>query len=98
MIAEFEADLVRMRTIGGMKVARAEGRLRASGASFGARSEAILGGSSQRSMVELDAPGGGRPQTADGVRASLPVLAMVISEAASAWASGSVYSVPPTTM
>jgi DNA invertase Pin-like site-specific DNA recombinase len=42
MVAEFEADLIRMRTREGMKVARARGRLRGKQPKLGARQEAHL--------------------------------------------------------
>jgi DNA invertase Pin-like site-specific DNA recombinase len=42
MIAEFEADLVRMRTREGMKVAKAKGRLRRQAAQAPPRQEAHL--------------------------------------------------------
>jgi DNA invertase Pin-like site-specific DNA recombinase len=50
MVAEFEADLIRMRTREGMKVAKAKGRLRGKQPKLSARQEAHL--------VELHAAGG----------------------------------------
>jgi len=44
MVAEFEADLIRMRTREGMKVARAKGRLRGKQPKLTARQEAVLAG------------------------------------------------------
>ena len=42
MVAEFEADLIRMRTREGMKVAKAKGRLRGKQRKLSARQEAHL--------------------------------------------------------
>jgi DNA invertase Pin-like site-specific DNA recombinase len=42
MVAEFEADLIRMRTREGMKVARAKGRLRGKQPKLSPRQEAHL--------------------------------------------------------
>src|SRR5579875_2097517 len=42
MVAEFEADLIRMRTREGMKVARAKGRLRGKQPKLSSRQEAHL--------------------------------------------------------
>ena len=42
MVAEFEADLIRMRTREGMKVARARGRLRGKQPKLSPRQEAHL--------------------------------------------------------
>jgi DNA invertase Pin-like site-specific DNA recombinase len=44
MVAEFEADLIRMRTREGMKVARAKGRLRGKQPKLTPQQEAVLGG------------------------------------------------------
>jgi DNA invertase Pin-like site-specific DNA recombinase len=44
MVAEFEADLIRMRTREGMKVARAKGRLRGKRPKLTAQQEAVLTG------------------------------------------------------
>ena len=44
MVAEFEADLIRMRTREGMKVARAKGRLRGKQPKLTAQQEAVLAG------------------------------------------------------
>ena len=50
MVAEFESDLIKMRTREGMKVARAKGRLRGKQPKLSARQKAHL--------VELHAAGG----------------------------------------
>jgi DNA invertase Pin-like site-specific DNA recombinase len=44
MVAEFEADLIRMRTREGMKVARAKGRLRGKQPKLTPKQEAVLAG------------------------------------------------------
>jgi DNA invertase Pin-like site-specific DNA recombinase len=44
MVAEFEADLIRMRTREGMKVARANGRLRGKQPKLTPKQEAVLAG------------------------------------------------------
>jgi DNA invertase Pin-like site-specific DNA recombinase len=44
MVAEFEADLIRMRTREGMKVARAKGRLRGKQPKLSSQQEAVLVG------------------------------------------------------
>ena len=44
MVAEFEADLIRMRTREGMKVARAKGRLRGKQPRLTPKQEAVLAG------------------------------------------------------
>ena len=44
MVAEFEADLIRMRTREGMKVARAKGRLRGKQPKLTPQQEAVLVG------------------------------------------------------
>jgi DNA invertase Pin-like site-specific DNA recombinase len=56
MVAEFEADLIRLRTREGMKVARAKGRLRGRQPKLNARQEAhlvALHESGERSTAEL---------------------------------------------
>lgn len=56
MIAEFEADLIRMRTREGMAVARAKGRLRGKQPKLSARQEAALvklHGSGEHTVSEL---------------------------------------------
>ncbi len=47
MVAEFEADLARMRTREGIKVAKDKGRLRGKQPKLSPRQEAHLGGSSE---------------------------------------------------
>ncbi len=42
MVAEFESDLIRLRTREGMKIAKAKGRLRGRQPKFNARQEAHL--------------------------------------------------------
>jgi DNA invertase Pin-like site-specific DNA recombinase len=56
MVAEFEADLIRLRTREGMRVAKAKGRLRGKQPKLNARQEALLASlhrAGEHSVTEL---------------------------------------------